>query len=64
MAITSAIHTVAIPSATVKKTSSTISKCGFHLPQKQHNVAIPSATVAKIINHITTTCQRTSANNI
>ena len=43
-----------------------LSQMWFHLPQQQQqqNVAISSATMAKIISHITTTWQRTSANNI
>ena len=63
MAITSAIHTVAIPSATDQNLHQLSQNVVFHLPQ-QRNVAIPSATMAKIISHITTTWQKTSANNI
>ena len=64
MALTSAIHTVAIPSATVKKYHQLSQNVVFHLTQLKQNVAIPSATMAKNISHIITTWQRTSANNI
>ena len=64
MAITSSIHTVAIPSATVKKHHQLSQNVVLHLPQQHQNVAISSATMAKIISYITTTWLRTSANNI